>query len=77
MNNPETQGTTETAPGVVSSEIVTRHNVSLELTTDEVIDLRNLLGEIEAYRPVPWNKCERARDAERYWRIINKILSAV
>jgi hypothetical protein len=55
---------------------VTRRKVSVELTPDEVIDLRMLRFELVKFQPGPGNKCDRARDAVRYLRIVDKILRA-
>jgi len=56
---------------------VTRHNVSVELTEEEVVDLRMLRYQLLSYQPDPFFKCDQRREAERYLRLVDKILSAV
>jgi hypothetical protein len=57
--------------------VVTRHVVSVQLTPEEVNDLRMLKYDLVEYQPMPWFKCEKRRDAERYMRLVDKILRAV
>ena len=69
---PQPQGQTEPAP-----RLAPRHVVSVQLTPEEVADLRMLKSHLWAKKAHPFFPTDEGRDTERYMRIVDKILSAV
>ena len=46
------------------------------LSPAEIIDLQMLRHDLIAYQPQAYWKCDKRRDAERYLRLVEKLLKA-